>query len=473
MDFTPRDYQRTIIDHMTSMKRGSVFASPGMGKTVSTLTALDVMALGAGTFPALVIGPKRVANTVWDSEVAKWNSLKGLRVVKVIGTLEQRRAALRTPADVYTTHYGLLKWLDEELQGRRWMFKSIISDESPRLKHHRCRFQKNAKSGKYHFYTGGSVNAAALMKHALETEHWYNLTGSPGANGLKDLWGPQWPIDFGKALGQNYTAFTDRWFFQRRGTSREQAVFEPYPHAADEIMALLKPTSVSVNAYDYFDVERPVERDVLLTLPDRLMKDYRTLHRDAVLKLANEAVITAVSAGSITNKCLQYASGSLLDENGTAHKIHEIKLDALDSLVTELNGEPLLVTYHYRHDKAAILKRFPQAELLPSGAVAQKITEDRWNAGQIPMLVVSPQSAGHGLNLQYGGCNVCVYTPNWDLEFYEQVIERIGPVRQAQAGLHRAVTVHRLIMDQTFDTVVADRLRSKASIQSTIMEALK
>ena len=472
IEFKPRNYQEAIIDHMSANPRANVFASPGMGKTSSALVALDAMSFARDVYPALVVGPLRVANSVWSAEVEKWSRLKGLKVVKILGNEAERIKALNTPADIYTTHYGLLKWLAERLGTKGWFFKTVIADESPRLKHHRCRFQRHRTTGKLHLVTGGAKNAANLVSFAPMTPHWYNLTGSPAANGLKDLWGPQWAIDFGATLGSNYTAFTQRWFYQRRGTQREQAIFEPFNDAQDEIMELIKPSSISVNAYDYFDIDRPIERDILTELPERQMKEYRKLHREALLQLQNETVITAVNAGAITNKCLQYASGHVYDEHQVAHKVHDVKLEALDSLVEELNGEPLLVAYNFTSDRDAILKRFPQAELLPSDA-RQKDVEQRWNEGRIPMLVVHPASAGHGLNLQYGGCNLCIYSPNWNFEFYEQIIERIGPVRQAQAGLNRAVTVYRIITQGTFDTVVTERLASKKSVQQTILEVLK
>lgn len=473
-EFQPREYQSMIIKHATANDRCNIFASPGMGKTVSTLTALTLREFVTDGFPALVLGPKRVANSVWHREVGKWAHTRGLRVSRVIGTPAERIAALRAPADIYTTHYGLLTWLHEYIQanGGKWPFKTVIADESPRLKGQRCSFRKHPKSGKTSLYLAGSSNAAALARYAPRTPYWMNLTGSPASNGLKDIWGPHWYIDFGKTLGHSYDAFTRRWFMQRRGTSAEQATFDPLPHAHDEITSRIAPVTIALDAYDWFDCEVPREVDMTFDLSEKVMKQYKKLHEEAVLKLSEEKTITAVNAGVITGKCMQLASGHIFDDDGIAHAIHEEKLELLDSLVTSLNGAPLIVAYQFTPSRDAILKRFKYAELLPSDGRQQDV-EDRWNAGKIPMLVVHPQSAGHGLNLQHGGSDLCIFTPGWDYELYQQIIERIGPVRQMQAGYERIVSVYRLIANRTFDRVVVDRIASKATVQQAVMETLR
>lgn len=470
--YIAKPYQDLIVDHIQRHDRCNVFASPGMGKTSATLTALDILALTGDVFPVLALGPKRVANGVWHREVAKWAHLKGLRVSRITGTVEERRAALRAPADIYTIHYGLLKWLIDELGGR-WPFKTVVGDESTRLKSQRCSWQKHHKTGKVFFRGDGAVNAAALARHAHRAEHWINLTGTPAPNGLKDLWGQHWFIDYGKALGNSHDAFLRRWFYQRRGTNAEQAIFEPHPHAHGEITIRIAPTTISLNAYDWFDVERPREVVIDVELSEPVMKKYRKLHRDAELQLSEETTITAVNAGVITNKCRQLASGHLFDENGIAHHVHDEKLDALESLVENLAGAPLLVAYAYVPDRDAILKRFPQFEILPSDADAQAEVEDRWNQGRIPGLVVHPASAGHGLNLQHGGCDLAIYTEDWDLELRQQIIERIGPVRQMQSGYDRVVSVYSLVARDTFDERVHAVGIGKATVQDAIMEAVR
>ena len=471
--FDPHEYQDLAISFGVQHDRFNLLMSPGMGKTACSIEIMNIRSFVTDSYPALAIGPLRVANSVWNREVEKWANFKGLRVSKILGTLQERIAALHTPADIYTIHYGLLTWLHKYLEesGTKWFFKTVIADESTRLKHARPSFRKHPKSGKVSLHINGSANAGALARYAVRTPYWINMTGTYTPNGLQDAWGQQWFIDFGEALGSSYDAYTKRWFYQRRGTSAEQAVFEPHDHAMDEITRRLKPSSISIDAYDWFDVEKPREVDIEIEMPAKHMKEYRKLHREAMIKLENETVITAVNAGAITNKCMQYASGNIYDEDKNSHFIHSEKLDALESLMFNLNGAPLLVGYHYIPTREAILKRFPMAELLPSGA-KQKDTEDRWNAGKIPMLVVHPGSAGHGLDLQHGGHHLCVVDPYWDWEMYAQLIERIGPVRQMQAGYDRLVHVFRLRMKNTFDDVVIDRLTSKASVESAVRGAM-
>ncbi len=471
MIWTPRPWQNPMVDLASRIPRCNLFARPGLGKTSATLAALDALSLTTDVWPALVIGPLRVANSVWDAEVGKWARFKGLRVSKVLGTTDERLTALRRPADIYTIHYGLLQWLTDTLDGK-WPYVSVVADESTRLKNMRCSYQRHHKSGKIHFRAGGSKNAAALARFARKSDIWINLSGTPAANGLKDLWAQQWFVDFGSTLGGSYTAFTDRWFRTRKGTSREQAVFEPLPHAHDEITSRMKPTTISLDPRDWFDIREPRVVKLGFDLPPELLKQYRTLHNEAVLQLGTETTITAVNAGALTNKALQFASGSIYDEDGKAHHIHDMKLDVLESLVENQAGAPLLVAYHFKTDMAAILKRFPQAVTLPSGA-KQKSVEDAWNEGRIPILLVHPASAGHGLNLQYGGCDICIYSPNWDLELYEQVIERLGPMRQMQAGFDRLVSIYQIIANRTFDEVVAERLVTKASVQEAVMKAVR
>lgn len=469
--FNPREYQQQAIRFLVENDRANLFASPGMGKTCATLTALEAACLLRDAYPVLVVAPHRVANGVWTRETSKWAHLKHLRVSKILGTAAERIAALRAKADIYTINYENLSWLEEQLGGKM-PFKTVVADESTRLKNHRCSLQVS-KLGKRFFRKAGAKNASALARMSFAYDNHTNLTGTPAPNGLQDLWGQQFFVDHGEQLGRSYTAFTDRWFRIRPGSSREAAVFEPLKHAEAEITERLKASTLSLDAYDWFDVERPREVDIEIELTDRLMKDYRTLHNDAVLQLTEDTTVTAVNAAVITAKCLQFATGILHDSDSVVHPIHDLKLQALESLMENLCGAPLLVAYHWKATAESILRRFKgKAEVLPKGA-KQKDCEDRWNRGEIPMLLVHPQSAGHGLDLQHGGHNLCIFSPQWDLELYQQVIERIGPVRQAQAGYDRLVNVYRLITKGTFDEVVIKRIDTKCTVQQAVMQAVR
>lgn len=470
--FVPRPWQRPIIDFGTRLDRCNIFARPGMGKTSAMLAILDALTLTGSPLPALVIGPLRVANSVWDGEVQRWAQFNRLRVSKVLGSSTERAAALRRPADLYTIHYGLLDWLAQQFDGKPWPFRTVVADESSRLKRQRCSYQQHPESGKVYLRTGGAKNAAAISRYAKRTPHWYNLTGTPASNGLQNLWGQQWFIDFGQALGRSYDAFTQRWFYQRRGTSREQAVFEPFPHAHDEITERIKPTTISLDPRDWFELQEPRIVCLYDDLPPALRKQYNKLHREACLTLNEDTEVTAANAGVVTSKCLQFAAGNIYDEQQQTHHLHDLKLDMLESLVENMSGTPLLVAYKFKSDLAMLKARFKQAVELPSGP-KQKQVEADWNAGKIEMLLVQPASAGHGLNLQHGGCDICIFSPDWDLELYEQVIERLGPMRQKQAGYDRVVSIYQLLIRNTFDEVVAARLESKASVQEAVMQATR
>lgn len=467
---TPRPCQLPMIDIMTRLDRSNVFASPGTGKTSATLMALDTLAtLGDEVFPALVVAPLRVANVVWNDEVARWSRFQGLRVMQVLGSARVREARLRTPADIYTINPANLVWLRQAL-GDAWPFKTAIVDESTSIKNHRVHFQKT-KAGKMALHVAGKAkNARALVRNATRTQRWINLTGTPTPTGVENLWGQCWPIDFGKALGVSHKAFTERWFRPKWGSSPEQQRIEPLPGAEDEILDRIKPFSVSIDAYDYFDIKRPIELDISVPLPDKARALYDAMHAKSVAEI-NGSTVVGANEGANLLKCRQIASGHLRDDDGVWHHVHNAKLEALDELRDKLDGQPLLVAYWFKQDAKAILGRFKDAEVLSSGA-KQRDIETRWNEGRIPLLLVHPQSAGHGLNLQWGGNNLCVYTIDWNAEYYEQVIERIGPTRQAQAGLRRLVYIHRLLAHRSWDQVIAKNLGKKADVSQLVKDAL-
>lgn len=464
-----RECQEPMLDIITRLDRCNVFASPGTGKTSATLAALDVLSIvDNDVWPVLVVAPKRVANGVWHKELAEWTRFAGLTLQRVVGSRIQREKALGTLADIYTINPANLIWLHAQV-GDNWPFRTVISDESTLIKSHRCRFQ-TSKLGKVFLVVDGSKQASSLVRHAPKVKHWINLTGTPTPNGVKDLWGQQWPIDFGEALGSSHSAFAQRWFRPAMGSSREQQRIEALPGAEVEIVDRIKPVTAMIDAYDYFDIERPVEIDIEIELPPAVRKSYQELHRESIAEIMDFKV-NALNAGAKVMKCRQIASGHVMDTEGRWQTLHKEKLDALDELVEKLDGQPLLVAYWFKADLIAIKSRFKNAVELPSDHKQEEV-EDAWNQGKIDMLLVHPQSAGHGLSLQHGGNNLCVYTMDWNAEYYEQVIERIGPTRQAQSGYKRLTYVWRLITSRTWERVVADRLREKFDMSETVKRAL-
>lgn len=238
-----------------------------------------------------------------------------------------------------------------------------------------------------------------------------------------------------------------------------------------EIIDKMKPYSLVINAYDYFDIEKPITSDIKFTLPPNARKVYANMHRESLAKINEEVTVSAANMGALILKCRQVASGHVKDEDGTAHKIHEAKLDALADLIEMLDGQPLVVAYWFNKDLDMLKERFPHGKALRNDNSQQQVLAD-WNAGKIPLLFLHPQSAGHGISLQHGGNNICIYTIDWNSEYYEQVIERLGPTRQKQSGYDRPVFIHRLIAAKTWDEIIVNRLDGKFSTSDAFKEAL-
>lgn len=473
--FTPRDYQRLIEQFGLNNERGNIFASPGMGKTSSVYSIFDSLRMCGEANRMLVLGPKRVAKNSWPSERTKWaESFGHLKVAAAIGTPDQRLAALRSTPDILTINYDNIEWLLEQYKDE-WPFDMVVPDESTRLKGLRISVQRRQrKDGTWgdEFITGqGSSRAKALADIAhKKVRRWLNLTGSPAPNGVVDVWGQQWFVDKGQRLGSNFTAFEKRWFRSVAGADGYSKI-EPLAHAQREIEQLLAQTSITVDARDWFPLEEVIERHIMVDLPPKARKVYDEMEKELFTQLESGIEVEVFSAGSKSQKCLQIASGTLIhDEERNWVEVHDEKIDALRSIVEETNGEPLLVTYQHRADLTRILKAFPRARYLDD----KQSTEDDWNAGKIQMLVCHPASAGHGLNLQYGGRTLVDFASGFNLEYDEQVIERVGPTRQYQAGLKRSVFRYRIVARDTIEELsVIPRLKHKWSTQDALKNAMK
>ena len=458
--YVPRGYGPLITGFELDVPRCAIWAGMGLGKSVCTLTALDGL-LMMEDGPILILAPKRVARSTWPEEVRKWDHLKHLRVMPIMGENEQDRiTALKTPADIYTMNYENLVWLVDYF-GDRWPFKIVVADESTRLKSFRLK--------------QGGKRAAALSKVAhTKIKRFIQLTGTPSPNGLVDLWGQMWFIDAGKRLGRTFTAFSERWF----RTSPDGYGSVAMEHAQDDITALLQDVCLTIDAKDWFDLKEPIVNNIYIDLPPRAQKLYKEMEKEMFIQI-EEHDIEAFNAAARTQKLLQIASGAVYldpavdnDNHPKAREwktVHDEKLDALEDIIEEANGAPILVAYHFRSDLARLMKRFKHAQRLDDNP--QTITD--WNTGKIPLLLSHPQSAGHGLNLQYGGNILVFFSHNWNLEDRLQIIERIGPVRQMQAGLDRPVFIHNIIARGTADEMVIERVRTKAEVQDLLKAAMK
>jgi SNF2 family DNA or RNA helicase len=446
--FTPHDYQREAMDHIYRTPRCALWMPMGGGKTVTTLTALDNLDFIEDVFPVLVLAPLRVARSTWPDEVAKWQHLAHLRVSVITGSAKERAAALRNVADIYTMNYDNLVWLRETL-GDEWPFKTVVADEFTRLKSFRLR-------------QGGS-RAAALGKVAhTRVSRFIGLTGTPAPNGVKDLWGQTWFLDQGARLGRTFSAFEQRWF--RKGYDGYSLV--PYAHTQREVEEALKDICLTVQA---LSVDEPNTLPIYIDLPKKARKAYDAMEEEMYAMLA-EGEIEAANAAVRTQKCLQLANGAAYtDDEGSWEEVHDAKLDALESIIEEANGAPVLVAYNFKHDLARLQARFRKGRVLD----ADPDTIRQWNAGRIQLLFAHPASAGHGLNLADGGNILAFFGVNWNLEEHMQIIERIGPMRQKQAGYDRPVMVYPILARDTIDDVVMDRLGGKKSVQEALLEAMK
>lgn len=455
-----RDYQRRAVRHILTHPRCAIWASMGMGKTLTTLTALAVLkSFGelSPAAPALVVAPLRVASTTWPDECRKWSHL-GLSCAAAVGDPKQRTAALKSGADVIATNFESIPWLVRTC-GADWPFACIVVDEASRLKSFRLR--------------GGSMRARALSTVAFRSPRFIELTGTPAPNGLLDLWGQAFFLDRGKRLGTSFLQFTTLYFRQVRcGASAFAMRYEPHKGAAEEIQGALSDLALSIRAEDYFPTDAPIVQDIQVSLPPAARKLYSQLESSFFADLEalgiGEGEIDVANAAARSGKCLQVAAGAVYREDGTWESVHDAKLEALRSVVEEAAGEPVLVAYHWRADAARIKAAFPQAVELDK----RPETVRRWNEGKIPLLLAHPASAGHGLNLQDGGRRMVLFSPWWDLEQHLQILERIGPTRQMQSGHPRAVFVHRLVAADTLDSAVLDRLDGKASVQAALLAAV-
>lgn len=467
-EFTPRPYQRIAMDFIQSTPRCNLWAGMGLGKTSTCLTYLDlVYNIMGDDHPTLVLAPKRVAASTWPDEVRKWRHLRGLEVVSATGAANTRTAELRRDVPVVCTNYDNLVWLRDWFaeQGRAWPFRRVIADESTRLKHFRLR--------------QGSVRAQALAQFAhSEVREWINLTGTPSPNGLKDLWGQQWFIDAGQRLGRTYDAFERRWFgYQRvKDAISGRPDIKPviFPFAQEQILERLADCSLTIDPHDWFDLREPIVNVIEVDLPKSARAKYHELERELFAQLDGGEEVEVFNAAALTLKLLQLANGAVyLDPQrygpDTAIEVHDAKLEALESIVEEAGGAPILVAYHFKSDLARLQRAFPQGRPLD----ADPGTISAWNAGQIPLLFAHPASAGHGLNLQDGG-NIIVFFGQWyDLEQHDQIIERIGPVRQMQAGHDRPVFIHYIIARDTVDEAVMARRASKRAVQDILLDYMK
>lgn len=463
MKFIPRPYQAIGFDFITEHKRCALFAGMGLGKTATVLGALNNLSLVEDPFPVLIVAPLRVARKTWREEVAKWDDFKGLRVSQIVGTPAERKAALLRPAEIYTINYENLPWLREALAGRQ-MFRTIVPDESSKLKNFRGSIQAHHKTGKRFLRCDKGVNTKALAHLGFKADRFVELTGTPAPNGLQNLWAQLWFLDGGKRLGRTFEDFESRWF--RPHPSGYGLV--PMRHAQAEIQDRIRDICLTIDPKDWFGLEAPISRVVRVELPPKARQAYEKMERDLFLQVG-DTEIEAFNAASKTIKCLQLANGAIYtDEDGNWADFHDAKIQALEDIIEEAGGMPVLVAYHFVSDLARLKKAFPKGRAL----VTEK-DEDDFKAGKIPVLFAHPQSAGHGIDGFQKVTNIIAFFGHWwDLETRQQIIERIGPVRQMQSGMDRPVFIYDIVAEGTIDELVIERHETKREVQDILLAAL-
>ena len=420
--------------------------------TSATLMALDVLMM-AEDDPILVIAPLRVANDTWVSEVDKWAQTKHLVVVPITGTAANRQDAVRRKAPIYTVNYESLPWLIE-YWGDRWPYRTVVADESTKLKSFRLK--------------QGGKRAQALAKVAFtRIKRFIQLTGTPSPNGLLDLWGQIWFLDRGARLGRTFSAFRDRWFQKDYSGHGYRAL----PHAQAEIHDAIRDICLTVEAKDWFDLHQPIVNNILVDLPVRARRAYQEMEKQMFTELESGHSLEAVNAAARTMKCLQLANGAAYtDESGKEWtELHDQKIQALDEILEESAGAPVLVAYHFKSDLQRIMKAYPHAINVGTDAGLR-----RAKAGEGRLWLGHPASMGHGVDgLQYH-CNQLVFFGHWwDLEQRLQMIERVGPTRQFQAGMDRPVFIHNILARNTVDELVLERVQTKREVQDILMDAMK
>lgn len=444
MKYTPHEYQQFCIDFLLSHPAAGLFLKPGMGKTSIALTAADRLLYDRfEVSKVLVIAPLRVAEDTWSRESEKWDHLRHLRISKVLGTARQRLAALARSADVYCINRENVEWL-VKYYGMNWPFDLVIVDELSNFRNPSARRFK------------------ALRKVRPLVKHLWGLTGTPRPRSLLDLWAQVYLLDRGERLGKTYTEYRNRYFTPGRQNGYVIYEWRPRPGAEEQVYSLISDICISLETQGNVQMPELLETVRLVPLSPAARALYESMERDAILELGEE-VIDAGSAAAVNGKLLQIAGGAVYDEDHAVHELHADKLDALEDILEEANGEPVLVAYRYQHERDRIMARFPQAvQLKGSDTIAA------WNRGEIPLLLGHPAGVGHGLNLQDGGHIVVWYGPTYDLELDEQFNDRL--YRQGQRF---TTSIIYLVAEGTVEQDAMAALREKADGQNAMMAAIR
>lgn len=444
MKFNPHGYQQAAIEWIYEHPACGLFLDMGLGKTVTTLTALRSIIYDYGDVcRTLVIAPKRVAEETWPAELAKWDHLADLTYSLVAGSRKDRLAALDTGADLDIIGRDNVSWLVDHY-GKAWPYDAIVIDELSSFKSHQSKRFKALKK------------VRPLSKRVI------GLTGTPAPNSYIDLWPQLYLLDRGARLGKTISIFRDQFCIGKRWPSMPVTLYEIRPGAEPEIDKQISDICISMSATDYLDMPDRTYIELPVTLPAQALTKYKEMAREAVTELGGDA-ITAANAAVLSGKLLQLANGFAYQEDGSVKHLHDVKLDALEELIEAAQGQPVLVFYTFKSDLDRIRSRFKDAKTIEDDDIIA-----RWNSGQAPLLCLHPQSAGHGLNLQQGGSIIAWFGLPWSLEYYQQANARL--YRQGQT---KPVRIYHIIAKGTIDERVLEVLSGKDKRQADLLEAVK
>lgn len=442
MKYKPHNYQQFATDFILNQSICCLMLDMGLGKTVITLTALWQLALDSfDVSRVLVIAPKRVAEDTWPKELAKWEHLTGLTSSLVLGSAAERKAALQRKAFLYIINRENVAWL---VKNHYWDFDMVVIDELSSFKSNKAERFK------------------AMKKVRPMVIRIVGLTGTPAPNTLLDLWPQMYLMDMGQRLGRFIGGFRDRFFLPDKRNREIIYSYKPREGAEDAIYALISDICISMKAADYLDMPERIDNRIEVSMSPKERKLYDDFQKDMVLSIDDEE-LDAANAAALSNKLLQMANGAVYGEDKKIIPIHDRKLDALEDLVEAANGKPLLVAYWYKHDLQRIKARFKNARCIDT---AKDI--DDWNAGKIPLALIHPASAGHGLNLQDGGCTIVWFGLTWSLELYQQLNARLW-----RQGQKHTVVIHHIVTKGTHDEDVMWALENKDTRQSALIEAVR
>lgn len=446
MKYNPWPYQAFSTNHIMENKSAGLLLDMGLGKTVSTLTAIDLLinwSMEVGK--VLVVAPKKVAESVWSDEISKWDHLKHLKISKVMGSPTERKIALMAKADIYVIGVSNFMWL-VTLYGTRFPFDMLVIDESSLFKNHAAK------------------RFTMLRTIRPLIDRVVILTGTPAPNGLCDLWSQVYILDRGERLCDNITGFRERFMTPDAEPGTVVRKYKPRPDGGEKmIYDRIGDICISMKTEDYLILPERIDVEVKIQLPADIRKKYDDFEEQCVMELSELEEITAVNRTALSIKLTQFANGAIYDADKNVRHLHDEKLDALDEIVEAAQGKSILVFYWFQHDLSRLKAAYPKARTLKD-----KKDIDDWNAGKIELAFAHPASAGHGLNLQHGG-SICVWFGlTWDLQLYQQANKRLH--RQGQIN---TVIIHHLICVGTMDVDIMRALKNKAGVQDALMFAIK